>query len=237
MSRTYLMRAQADNLRFNRWAAERRLNDPDLALHCLVYETFGREAAPTPFRWQEQGTPGLAQRANLLAYTNLTAEELRDAVARTQKKPLARIIAADDIATVATPDPWEAGTMLRFEVRVRPTRRQALGKGPEERMTERDRFLGAPEGSTRAQVYCDWVAEQIQREGAARVMPGSMAMTRLAIRSGSRKTRQRPRFTGPDANIQGIMAVQKPEEFRDLLARGIGRHRSYGYGMLIVRRA
>ena len=42
---------------------------------------------------------------------------------------------------------------------------------------------------------------------------------------------------GPDAVMRGIFTVAEPEAFAGLLSRGIGRHRSYGYGMLLLRPA
>ena len=40
---------------------------------------------------------------------------------------------------------------------------------------------------------------------------------------------------GPDAVIQGTLTVAEPGEFTDLVAHGVGRHRAYGYGMLLLR--
>ena len=37
--------------------------------------------------------------------------------------------------------------------------------------------------------------------------------------------------------MRGILAITDPTAFADLLARGVGRHRAYGYGMLLLRPA
>jgi CRISPR system Cascade subunit CasE len=42
---------------------------------------------------------------------------------------------------------------------------------------------------------------------------------------------------GPDATFTGLLAVGNPEAFAGLLARGIGRHRAFGFGMLLLRSA
>ena len=42
---------------------------------------------------------------------------------------------------------------------------------------------------------------------------------------------------GPDATLQGALRVTGGNAFANLLARGIGRHQSYGYGMLLLRPA
>ena len=37
--------------------------------------------------------------------------------------------------------------------------------------------------------------------------------------------------------MQGILTVTDSAAFAALLARGVGRHRAYGYGMLLLRPA
>jgi CRISPR system Cascade subunit CasE len=40
---------------------------------------------------------------------------------------------------------------------------------------------------------------------------------------------------GPEATFHGTLEITDPVRFADLLARGVGRHRAYGYGMLLLR--
>jgi CRISPR system Cascade subunit CasE len=42
---------------------------------------------------------------------------------------------------------------------------------------------------------------------------------------------------GPDATFTGVLQVRDPDAFAGLLARGIGRHRAFGFGMLLLRPA
>ena len=51
-----------------------------------------------------------------------------------------------------------------------------------------------------------------------------------------RKLRQR-HIEGPDAVMRGIFTITDPAKFAAMLKEGIGRHRSYGYGMLLLRPA
>ena len=37
--------------------------------------------------------------------------------------------------------------------------------------------------------------------------------------------------------MRGIMTITDPDAFSGTLSQGIGRHRSYGYGMLLLRPA
>lgn len=40
---------------------------------------------------------------------------------------------------------------------------------------------------------------------------------------------------GPDVLITGRLLIRNPEAFSALVARGVGRHRGFGYGMLMLR--
>ena len=40
---------------------------------------------------------------------------------------------------------------------------------------------------------------------------------------------------GPDATLNGTLRINDPNEFRTKLRTGIGRHKAYGYGMLLLR--
>ena len=84
---------------------------------------------------------------------------------------------------------------------------------------------------SREDVYSDWLEEQIRRRGAQldEVSLKSFQRTRIIRRRGSRP------IEGPNAVMSGVLTVTDGEKFAKLLARGIGRHRAYGYGMLLLR--
>lgn len=42
---------------------------------------------------------------------------------------------------------------------------------------------------------------------------------------------------GPDAVLRGELVITDAAKFTELLASGIGRHKAYGYGMLLLRPA
>ena len=42
---------------------------------------------------------------------------------------------------------------------------------------------------------------------------------------------------GPDALMRGVLEITDGPAFAQLLAGGVGRHRAYGYGMLLLRPA
>jgi CRISPR system Cascade subunit CasE len=50
--------------------------------------------------------------------------------------------------------------------------------------------------------------------------------------SGDRKRRQ---VGGPDAVFNGQLQIADPVAFAALVARGVGRHRAFGFGMLLLK--
>lgn len=94
--------------------------------------------------------------------------------------------------------------------------------------------------SAREAVYTNWLEREVGRNGAATLEPG----TRLERFRRSRFVRHR--FSGnkrhsvverPDAVLTGTLQVRSSEAFRALLRRGLGRHRAFGFGMLLLRPA
>jgi CRISPR system Cascade subunit CasE len=138
------------------------------------------------------------------------------------------------------PATWRAGDRFGFEVRVRPILRTDKD-GNRERTREVDAFLTSPAGSNRGEVYTAWLRERMA-DGGAQIERAHLKAFRLSrvSRRGSAKE-DSPRVlrqaTGPEATFTGILSVHDAEAFAGLLARGIGRHRAFGFGMLLLRPA
>ena len=145
------------------------------------------------------------------------------------------------------PDIWRAGQRLGFDVRVRPVRRLGYDldttSGRVAKGAEMDAFLlealhrhGAEPGGmvqenrTREAVYLDWLTERL--DSTVRL---DRAACRLARFRRVRVARGNHGPEGPDATIHGTLIVTDPVSFAALLAHGVGRHRAYGYGMLLLR--
>ena len=87
----------------------------------------------------------------------------------------------------------------------------------------------AEAGVTRQSVYSEWLSERLG--GAA-----SVEHCELAAFQRTRVIRgPTGRPEGPDAVLHGAMTVGNEDEFRRILRKGVGRHRAYGYGMLLLR--
>ncbi|MBL8494441.1 MAG: type I-E CRISPR-associated protein Cas6/Cse3/CasE [Rhodocyclaceae bacterium] len=229
-----LMQCHPDPRRLAAWATRFGLtaggDDLGYALHTLLATAFG-EAAPKPFRH-------FGDTRGLLAYTTEAAEHL-EIVAQTAAPEVHATLGLERLATRSFPTEWATGRRLGFELRVRPVLRTNEGR-------ERDVFLatidkrGAAEGElSREAVYADWLAKELARDAAANIERVQLEGFRLtaSLRKGIAAEGKRParRVAGPDALFSGELTVGNPAGFAALLARGVGRHRAFGFGMLLLR--
>lgn len=239
----YLLHTQPDPQRLAAWAARHRLLDSqgDLgyAIHALLHAAFG-EQAPQPFRYldAEQG---------LLAYTCLSAAELAQHAALADPDVAAALglgqtLHHAGLSARSFPTQWATGHALGFEVRARPIIRE--GKTGR----ERDAFLAAIEKSggselDRSEVYVQWLRDLLARQGGAELADATvtryqqLGVTRKSQKSSSDDARHSRLVSGPDAVLTGQLRVTDPQAFAQLLARGVGRHRAFGFGLLLLRSA
>lgn len=232
-----LMRLQPDTVALAAWATRHGVLSPDgdygYALHGLLSAAFG-EQAPKPFRY-------MGNKQGLLAYTLENLETLR-LHASLATPDVARALGLDDLDARPFPSAWKEGRTLGFEVRVRPVIRAKDGR-------ERDAFLHAVDAipavegggiAQRAMIYSDWLAKQFAVDGAAQISQAQMEEFRLTrvlrkASTGENGKRKSHAVTGPDAVFKGQLQVGNPDAFARLLARGVGRHRAFGFGMLLLR--
>ncbi|KYO51562.1 type I-E CRISPR-associated protein Cas6/Cse3/CasE (plasmid) [Tistrella mobilis] len=229
------------------WAGRgvRQTFDEGRALHHLLAETFG-QGVLQPFRLFPMAG---GERGSLYAYATADAAALTETARACAMPEIEAVVDLDRIQGKPMPGHWTAGRRFGFDVRVRPVRRisRPLPRADGDAFApgaELDAFLVEalrrfPEGArdeamlragrSREAVYADWLAEQI---GAAAQLE---AGTRLAGFERRRLARTGRAPEGPDAILHGTLVITDPEAFTALLARGLGRHRAYGYGMLLLR--
>lgn len=224
------------------WAGHRNLGggfDEGVALHHLLGEVFG-PAMLQPFRLM---VAPRAQSGTLYAYAVQDADGLRDLAQPVLTPARAAVVRLDRLRSLARPvETWVSGQRLGFDLRLRPVVRLAsdLAGTTEDgapvnllKGAEVDAFLAAALRGTaapRETVYRDRLAERLAP--AATLDVGG---TQLASFRRSRIQRGGRRLEGPEAIIHGTLTVTDPAAFGALLERGIGRHRAYGYGMLLLR--
>ena len=235
-----MIRADINVPEFHRWMGSRRLADADHALHCLLTESFG-ELAPRPFRalFPRGGTCGV-----LYGYGTAGADTLQDAAGLFACPLQSKIIPAGSLDSKPMPSEWQAGQRLGFEVRIRPTRRlkRTVDGDGKPRTVERDAFLmqaldDTQETRSREEVYREWLSERLQRCGAARLKSPVSATLQSFQRTRAYRKRNIIYSEGPDALMRGELVITDGKAFAALLAGGVGRHRAYGYGMLLLRPA
>ena len=234
-----MLRADVNVREFQRWAGIKRLHDNDHAMHCLLTECFGREMSPKPFRtiFPRGGSKGV-----LYGYGRADANALRDAAGIYACPLQSRIIPTASLNSKPMPSEWQLGKRLGFETRIRPIVRRSRGadsrpgKEWDAFQLDADQYGRGEMPRTREQVYTGWLSDQLERIGGAQLDLEHTEMVSFQRTRAVRKPHTR-HSEGPEAVMRGILTITDSDTFADLLSRGIGRHRAYGYGMLLLRPA
>ena len=211
---------ELDLREFARWSGMRDIHDRDLAAHSLLAELFG-DGAPRPWRLRAVRD---ASRGTLYGYGPLPVDDLR-ATAETLGAP-------DQLAALpidrmrGKPMPVvPEGARVSVETRVRPVRRNGS--------RELDVFIADGRTESREAAYARWWADACARSGLD-LDRDTIRLVAFSLTPFSAKRRGSKRSIGPDALLRGAAQVADAEAFRGLIARGVGRHRAYGYGALLL---
>jgi CRISPR system Cascade subunit CasE len=218
--------------------------DLGFLVHAALAGLFG-EGAVQPFRVLD----ATARQVPVLGYTRHGEDELREHAAAFADPARYAACAWDCLASKPMPE-LAAGRRLGFELRACPVVRLAgelevagkdgvqkrYGAGQEIDSWVHRRFMAREsEEVSREAAYAEWLRE---RMGAAAevtaVRLDGFRRLRLVRRdhSSPRKSRVLER---PDVLLRGDLELRDGEAFGRLLARGVGRHRAYGFGMLLLR--
>ncbi len=233
MNELQIVRFEPNELAFRRWGHRHRLLaagvDDGYAWHALMKATLGDDA-PQPFVVRARGGS-----AELLAYTTLDTRHWRP---MGQEEEAIRALGLARLQVRAFPMDWVAGDRASFEVRIRPVIRTRNGR---DRKRELDAAVHArlsdPE-AIREDVYRHWLEEQLGRGGAARLRgtPRLVRFRRSYVlrRDRSTTTSEVRKVAGPDVTFRGELEVMDGEAFIALIVRGVGRHRAFGFGCLLL---
>jgi CRISPR system Cascade subunit CasE len=213
--------------------------DLGYVVHCALGELFGQDA-PQPFTIADDR----GSHVKVLGYAAKPKDALAHNSAAFADPSIHAVCEWATHESKRMPDAWETGQRLGFEVRVLPVVRLARGATLRQAGAETDAFLaktlaaGPDAKLDRQEVYRAWFLEHLARLGGAvtsDVCLTSFQRVKLVRRTqgdarASRLTEQ------PSASLAGTFEVTDPEAFQNLLGRGIGRHRAFGFGMLLLRR-
>ncbi|OAS24024.1 hypothetical protein A5481_14730 [Methylobacterium platani] len=243
-----------------RWADRRKVvaaqgpDDLGYALHAILQAAFG-DLAPKPFLLLDpphrRDRPGADPAPQILAYTTRVVADLRDHATAFAEPEVAEALGLDGLAAKAMPERFPAGMRLGFHTRIRPMVRRDRD-GDRTKTAEKDAYLaaldaheGRPAPFSRGEVYREWLARHLAAGGAEmeRASLDAFRLTRALRRGRDRDLRPIPPSSAtmkgaaghPDATVTGVLAVRDPDAFAALLARGVGRHRAFGFGMLLLK--
>ena len=154
----------------------------------------------------------------------------------------------DGLLSKPMPADWPPSSRLGFDVRICPVVRSGadtarMAHGGTHEHAEVDAFLHEAwksDASTpldRGVVYSRWLEREVSRDGAAALVSArliSCKRTRLT-RSNHGDQREWARVERPDVTMTGVLEVTGSAAFACLLSRGVGRHRAFGFGMLLLK--
>ncbi|MYD75800.1 MAG: type I-E CRISPR-associated protein Cas6/Cse3/CasE [Gammaproteobacteria bacterium] len=235
----HLVGIPVDLRQLHHWGVCRSLTcngylDEGLALHHVLDECFGR-AVLQPFRLM---VPHERRQGKVFAYAALDSVAL-DQTARAVATPdLLEVIDLDKMQSVPRPaSAWREGQRLGFDLRIRSVVRLAKPikhEGKHFRQgAEVDAWLShvlAGGTADREALYLDWLDARL--DGAAKL---ERQASKMAQFRRSTAVRSRRMTEGPEVVIHGTLSVRDSGAFFGKLTQGVGRHRAYGYGMILLR--
>lgn len=187
------------------------LDDPGYAAHILFVDRYG-ERRPPVFR--------LLQNGRILAYS-----EHDGTVYRTMPGEIFQYVQGRPVPS------FPKGTRARFDLLVVPSKRLNGTK------QEIDAFVHAvrtAENIDREDVYRIWLIDRI----AGFAQPERIELFDFRLVSAYRsphKNGSKHWITLPRAVMRGIIRINDPNRLRERMLNGIGRHRRFGYGMLVLQ--
>ena len=230
-----MMRAEVNLQELQRWAGMKRLQDTDHAMHCLLKESFG-DLAPQPIRLM---VPRGALQGCLYGYGRATAEELQDAAKTFADPQQLRTMPPSRIDSKPVPSEWRSGRRLGFDLRVRPIIRKAghsarPGAEIDVFQNQAEAYPNKEMPLSREEVYKNWLTTKLNEAVGVNL---ELTKTKLISFQRTRSFRKpHARYIeGPDIVMRGVLSITDPDAFAQILARGVGRHRAYGYGMLLLK--
>jgi len=236
----HMLQLAPDLPRLIRWAEARHLlharleDDLGYALHAVLRAAFDT-LAPAPFALIRH--PSRAP--TLLAYSAHPAIALREQAAAFAEPDVAAAIGLPTMADKEMPERFPTGRRLGFTLHARPIVRTDRD-GNRDRTRERDAFLAAiadtepGKGPSRGEVYFAWLTARLADGGAQteHLVLDAFRLSTTLRRDSGRKLHP---FRGPEATFSGVLSVIDPDRFSEMLAGGVGRHRAFGFGMLLLK--
>ncbi|MEM7586352.1 MAG: type I-E CRISPR-associated protein Cas6/Cse3/CasE [Acidobacteriota bacterium] len=226
-------------------------DDPGHLVHHKLAALFG-DVAPKPFRILSAGEKQRGRWLQLLGYTALDASQLRQRAEEFALPTDQEACRLETLRTKPMPDSlFQPERHLGFELRACPVVRlngtqtiqwedgpETFGPGAELDAYFHRRYIHGDKDLDRQAVYLDWLHQRLERAGGANITEGRLhAFRRVRIMRRKHRGDKRPTRVSerPDALLKGTLKVTDGAAFRRLVTHGIGRHKGFGFGMLLLR--
>lgn len=237
----YMTQLHLDMERLIRFAEDNGINNPSdedfgYLAHAWMMAAFN-ELAMKPYRLFY----GRKRESSvkLLGYTTYAPEKLKEHVQTFAEPSVASIFDIAELEnTKKMPKKWSEGRRLGFETLVLPVTRK---DNKEKDVYLRKVGMGkdAQQIFSREKVYLEWLQKQLGE--AAGIKSFKLEGFRLTgifrrhTRTKEKGRRSAPFLKRPQALMTGTLVIKNQVKFAELLARGLGRHRAFGYGMLLLK--
>jgi CRISPR system Cascade subunit CasE len=212
--------------------------DEGYLVHCLLTEVW-QDDAPAPFVVRGSG-----RQLDVWGYTKRSVSQLAEhARAFADPGTLAVFDGLTGLADKEMPV-FPAGQRVGFLSKVCPVVRLAKSVDGRRAGAEVDAFLsrcfaagpGVP--VDREEVYREWFAARLGEATVSGVrledlVVDSISRVRL-VRRTQGSERSAKTLERPEVRLRGTLVVEDGETFLGIIARGIGRHRAFGYGAVLV---
>ena len=247
----YLIRGTINEQELTRWMNENSMQDRDFAIHCLLRESFGSEKGLQPFRATNKAGE---VRSFIYGYSASAMEELATTALFSQGPVEAKVLPPSSLEGKEMPSTWEEGQKASFEIRTKPVIRVAQKReyiNREMRPIAEERNLKPRSeidvmqwermkaGFHRRnpprpeEVYTEWLRKKLLPTGAATLENKSVKLVSIRDRPLQRQ-RGGKTTQSQEVVMRGTLRIADPKRFNNLLTKGLGRHKSYGYGMLLL---
>ena len=228
-----LVQFQPDGMAFQRWGHRQGLIKPNTdhgyAWHALLKAVLG-DQTPQPFSVRSSNS-GLELLGYSYADTRLWQPMAQDSDAL-------RALRLETLQARPFPADLAVGDQLSFEVRIRPIVRSREGREHRREMDAAVHARRQTPAIDREAAYRDWLMRELSRNDAAKLIgPARMLRfkrTRVLRRDRSSGGAILKPIEGPDAVFCGVLEITASAAFQQLVARGLGRHRAFGFGCLLL---
>lgn len=228
-----LVRFWPDGVAFQRWGHRQGLIKPNTddgyAWHALLKTVLG-DQAPQPFSVRSPHGE-----LELLGYSTADTRLWQPMA---QDPDALQALRLQSLQVRAFPSDLACGDRLSFEVRVRPIVRAREGRDHRREMDAAVHARGHTPEIGREAAYYDWLMRELARDHAAQLIgPARMLRfkrTRVLRRDRSEGGAALKPIEGPDALFRGVLEIAESTAFQQLVARGLGRHRAFGFGCLLL---